>query len=212
MKTLQLVFILLLISPFTLAQKVLAWEPKEKNPADMPLDEQGEIRFHELVSLPNLASDNILKRAHRWAKNTYLSADDVILHSKRKLVIRGSIKTKTNVLVGHRLVLEVSRGQYQVTVDSLHYLYDMNSFSMKFPAKVIRAIRLHSYGASADDFYAFYNFLYSYSVAQKADTTQSKRMALIYANAQGSTLAEIKQTIEEGLASLKKNIENEANQ
>lgn len=203
MKAIFLMTILLAFALPALAQKVLAWEPKEKNPANMPVDEQGEVRFCEVVSLPNVAPATIIKRAYTWANNNYPSPSNVIQHTKNKLTVSGAKKIKIDALIGHRLVLDVKRGQYQVTVDSLHYIFDMTS------QKVIRTMPIHTYGASADDFYEFYKFLGSQSDARKADGTNSKKMATTYANQQGLALIEIKHMIDELLASLKKAIENE---
>ncbi|GAB3775091.1 hypothetical protein GCM10028818_18710 [Spirosoma horti] len=206
MKAQSLVLILLTIVLPSFAQKVLTWEPKEKNPANMPVDEQGEVRFREVVSLHNVAPATVIKRAYTWATNNYPSASNVIQQTKNKLVIHGSKKIKVDALIGHQLVLEAKRGQYQVTVDSLHYIFDMIS------PKVTRTMPIHTYGASADDFYEFYKFLGSQSDARKADGTNSKKMATTYANQQELALIEIKQMIDGLLVSLKKSIKNEGEQ
>lgn len=188
------------------AQKTIPWAPKAPNPVSFPLDEQGEIRFREVVPLEKVSSATVLKRARTWAAKTYPSANEVVQQydtAQGVMVIRGTAKLSPSTsLLAHRLVVEAKDGRYRVTVDQLAYAYELTT-----PIKLKREVLLHPYGVTADDLYDWYGVLMSQNPSQSMGLTSVRKMVLKAADQQEPGLVEIKQKIDALLSDLKKAVQ-----
>jgi hypothetical protein len=203
----QIVFLIIISVTSCLAQKTIDWHPKEINPVLMPLDDQGEIRFREVVPIPKISVGATLKRVRTWAAKTYPSANEMTQQfdtTQGVMVIKGAVKLKQGAMLGHKLIVEAKDGRYRVTIDELSYTYEITT-----PVKLRRDIPIHSYGCTADDYYDLTMFVATQSGSQSIGLMNFKKLAVKQADNQRPMLEEVKQTMEALLASLKKAVESD---
>ena len=205
-KYLYLSFLLLLFN-WAFAQNTVKWQPKEQNPLNLPTDEQGELRFREIVPIPKVANATAIKRARAWAANIYPSANEMVQTfdtTSGLMIVKGVISPKQGGSIGHKLFIEAKEGRYRATFSDLAYIYEITT-----PVKLKREMIIHPYGCDADDYYNMYLYVTTTTGANMGFASY-KRMAATTADKQGPILAEVKRSFESMLISLKKAIEGEA--
>jgi hypothetical protein len=199
------IFLLLLSSSVALAQKTVDWQPKEKNPLNFPLSDEGEIQYREVIPT-KLSAGTILKRARTWAAKTYSSANEAVQQydsTQGVMLMRGKVRYQTSQLQ-HEILLEVKEGRYRLTLEKPAAYGEFTT-----PVRIVKETAIHPYGINADDFYDIYVLVLGTSQIQTMGLMNRKKMAIKAANSQEKNLAEIKQTLEGLIASLKKAIDQE---
>lgn len=176
----------------------IEWTPKSPNPAGMPLDDAGEIRFQRIGESPKLSKGLIIQRVSIWAARFAGGTETVVTTDTAQgvIVINGRLTIKQSSPLVHKLVIEAKPGRYRATADELAYQFELTT-----PARVTKTYKLHPYGISAEDYHDFYTIM---GVGQML--VNPRKIAIKAADNQDAILVDIKQSIEAMLDSLQKSV------